>query len=175
MIAIGHTSVGVILGVAVAEVAPENLPLIVAVLGTGALGVASHYAMDLVPHGHYDMNLTKPSKGEPLKLVVDLVIPIGLVGLFLLINYGFGPMTWLVGAGVAGAQLPDVLMGLHRRHLLPKWAWLQRESAFHSNTHWHNPKDPAKATNEGGRRLGLSDIWQAGVIVVALLMLLSTG
>ena len=171
MIAIGHTSVGVIVGTAAYQLLPDTISLPWQVIITGTAGIASHYLMDLMPHGHYNMNLSQPSRKQILKLVADVVVPATLIAAYMLITHGLNSITWLVGAGIFGAQLPDVIMGLRRRQLLPNWSWLASEAEFHASTHWHNPKDQHHATNEGGRKLGVTDLWQAGIVVLALILL----
>ncbi len=172
MIAVGHTSVGVLMGLAGAAVLPESVPLWGQVLLVGVAGVASHYVMDMMPHGHYEFDSKRPSQQENLTLLNDLLVPIVVVGLLLLWRHGVDATSWLVAAGVVGAQLPDVFDGLLARGTIPPFGWARREHAFHSWTHWHNPKDSAKATSQGGRRLGWSDAWQAIVGLVALVCLL---
>ena len=73
MIAIGHTSVGVIVGTAAYQLLPDTISLPWQVIITGTAGIASHYLMDLMPHGHYNMNLSQPSRKQILKLVADVV------------------------------------------------------------------------------------------------------
>lgn len=175
MIAAGHTSVGVVIGVAASELLPASLNLPTQVLLVGLVGIASHYAMDLVPHGHYEIDQAKPTTKTTTKLVFDLVIPILLLGVYLLLEHGLGRVSWLVGAGVLGAQLPDVINGLRSQGLLPPSTLLDKEGRFHSSTHWHNPSDASKATREGGRRLGWSDVWQVAMAGLAIMLLLSIG
>lgn len=172
MIAIGHTAIGVVIGVAASEIIPDSTPLLGQILIVGLIGVASHYGMDLVPHGHYEIDQAKPTLRSVGKLTADLVMPICLLGAFLLYEHGFSHISWLVGAGVLGAQLPDIVNGLRSQDLLPHWSWLNREAAFHSSTHWHNPNNPTRATNEGGLKLSLADVWQAVVVVFAVILLL---
>src|SRR5690606_29114607 len=123
-------------------------------------------------HGHYGYDMSKPNPIEKLKLVVDFVLPVVILGIYLLFNFGFGAQSWLVGAGVLGAQLPDIVNGFRKLDKLPDWYWLNREGYYHSLTHWHNPQDASKATAEGGRKLGLSDIWQAALVCLAIFVLL---
>lgn len=170
MIAIGHTSIGVILGVAATEILPA-VPLPFEVLIVGAAGVASHYAMDLVPHGHYNFNQQDLSLRQMIYFGLDFAIPILFVATYVLLNYGFERTSWLIGAGILGAQLPDMLMGLRSKKLLPGWDWLQMEAYYHHRTHWHNPVDLSRATNEGGRRLSIFDVWQAFIAIAALFLL----
>ena len=173
MIAVGHTSVGIILGVATIELMRSStLPLPLEVITVGAAGLASHYLMDLVAHGHYDFNQQGLTRRQKLTFSLDFILPISLVAIYLLTNFGFERISWLVGAGILGAQLPDLLMGLRSKKLLPDWPWLSSESHFHSQTHWHNPTNPANATQEGGRKLAISDLWQAGMCVLALALLM---
>ena len=169
MIAVGHTSVGTLIGIGASSLAPE-VPLPAVVLLTGVVGWLSHYAMDLVPHGHYPFNQTSLTTKQKLTFLVDFGLPLVVLAIWLLAEFGFGRQSWLVGAGVMGAQLPDILMGLRSKRVLPRNFW-QFESYWHSRTHWHNPKEAARATPEGGRQLGWSDLWQAAVAVLAILLL----
>ncbi len=172
MIAIGHTSVGVIIGVTATQLLPASIPLPAAVTAVGLISLASHYVMDLIPHGHYNFNKQQLTSQQKLYFSLDFILPIFLITIYLLSSSGFSHLTWLVGAGITGAQLPDLLMGLRSKELLPNWNWLRREALYHSQTHWHNPTNKAKATNEGGRRLGLSDIWQVAVLIGAIYVLI---
>ena len=173
MIAVGHTSVGIVLGVATTEILhPSILPLPLEIVAVGAAGLASHYLMDLVPHGHYNFNQQGLTQRQKLTFGLDFILPICLVGIYLLTNFGFGRISWLVGAGILGAQLPDLLMGLRSKKLLPDWSWLSSESHLHSQTHWHNPTNPANATQEGGRKLAISDLWQVAMCILALVLLM---
>lgn len=173
MIAAGHTSMGVIVGLSAATFLPAELPLWQLVLLSGALGIASHYLMDVVPHGHYDFESRHPSPTESRRLALDLVIPIAILAVVLLLKFGLGPASWLVGAAVTGAQIPDVFDGLLASGRIPRWRWALAEKRFHLGTHWHNPVDAARATAQGGRRLGPSDVWQALVGLLALVWLLT--
>jgi hypothetical protein len=142
------------------------------VVATGVVGWFSHYAMDLVPHGHYPFNKESISRTQKLVFAADFVLPITALGIYLLMNFGLGKTSWLVGAGVLGAQLPDLLMGLRSKGILPHGFW-GYEAKQHSRTHWHNPKIPAQATPEGGRPLGWTDVWQAVMAVLAVWALLT--
>lgn len=173
MIAVGHTSTGVLIGLASTTLLPVELSLWQQVLLTGAVGIVSHYAMDLVPHGHYEFDGKNPDRSSIITLAIDLGLPILVVAAVLLIKFGVGPTSWLVAAGIAGAQLPDVFDGLLMSGRIPRWRWAVAEKHFHLRTHWHNPIDTARATPQGGRRLGASDIWQAATVVLALVLLLS--
>jgi hypothetical protein len=164
---------GVVVGLSAATFLPAELPLWQLVLLTGALGIVSHYVMDVVPHGHYDFESRHPSQAERARLAVDLLVPIFLIAILLLIKFGMGPASWLVGAAVAGAQLPDVFDGLLASGRIPRWRWAIAEKRFHVRTHWHNPVNAARATAQGGRRLGPSDMWQVLVGLVALVWLLT--
>ena len=172
MIAVGHTSVGIVLGVATTELLhPSTLPLPLEIVAVGAAGLASHYLMDLVPHGHYDFNQQGLTRRQKLTFGLDFILPISLVVIYLLASFGLGRISWLVGAGILGSQLPDLLMGLRSKKLLPDWPWLSVEAQFHSQTHWHNPTNPVNATQEGGRKLAISDLWQVAMCALALILL----
>jgi hypothetical protein len=172
MIAVGHTSVGVIVGIAATQLLPDSWPLYVQVVVVGLAGVVSHYLMDLVPHGHYDFNGASPTAKSQLYLAIDLGLPLLIVAVICVIKFGLGAPSWLVAAGIIGAQLPDVFDGLLYRGFMANLSLAQAEQRFHLGTHWHNPTDKNKATPQGGRRLGFSDIWQAIVVVLALALLI---
>jgi hypothetical protein len=174
MIAAGHTSVGVIVGIGVAEaLSPLHLPLPLEVMLVGMAGWASHYAMDVLPHGHYDFNQQNLSLKQKWCFGLDFGLPIVLLAMYLWFTHGADRLSWLIGTGVLGAQLPDLLMGLRSKQLLPDWPVLRQEARFHHSTHWHNPTNPNQATAEGGRKLGWSDAWQMATTVVAVMLLLN--
>lgn len=173
MIAIGHTSVGVILGTAATQfIPPLTLNLPIQIILVGAAGLASHYLMDIMPHGHYEFDQKQISNRQKLYFSLDFILPILIIAFYLLTTHGFDRVTWLIGAGILGAQLPDVLMGLRNKNMLPNWNLFKIESHYHSQTHWHNPKDASKATTQGGRKLGLSDTWQLIVGIIATILLI---
>jgi hypothetical protein len=173
MIAVGHTSVGVLVGLAGSTLLPAEAPLWLLVVITGVAGVASHYVMDLVPHGHYQFDGKTPSRRSVILLSLDLGLPIIIIAIILLAKFGLGPASWLVAAGVAGAQAPDIFDGLLDKGLIPAGRLATKESTIHYRTHWHNPTDPTKATPQGGIPLGLADMWQGLVAAIALLWLLT--
>jgi hypothetical protein len=130
--------------------------------------------MDLVPHGHYEFDDRQPSARSMNILRIDLLVPIAVVAIILLWRFGLGSTSWLVAAGIVGAQLPDVFDGLLTRGTIPPFRLALLEQRFHLGTHWHNPTEAAKATGQGGRRLDGSDIWQAMVAVIAILLVVTS-
>ena len=172
MIAVGHTAVGVMVGVAASHILPTNPPLLITVVASAVAGLASHYLMDLVPHGHYDFDFSNPSPREKLRLSADLLLPIVLALGVVAWRHGASSEFWLVAAGIGGAQLPDIVNGVRARGWLPQWSWLEAEGRFHMSTHWHNPHDSQAATREGGRKLGVSDLWQLVMVIMAGSLLL---
>lgn len=178
MLAIGHTAVGTLIGVAATQLVSPNhtltevWPLIVM---SALLGLASHYATDHIPHGHYNIDIANPSTGQTLKLLADTILPWSIIGAFLLLSYGWlHPYTWIITATILGAQLPDILHGLRQRRLLPNWQWLIKESHLHHRAHHkHDLQNKALSTPNGSRKILLSDLWQLAVIILAALSLIT--
>jgi hypothetical protein len=171
MIAVGHTSVGVIVGIGVLAITEGQSPL-VAVSVAYVAGVASHYLMDLIPHGHYDFNGENPTYRSISLLCLDLFLPISIFSLFLLLKFGLSTPLYVSFMAIAGAQAPDVLQGMLARGIFPRRGLFQDETHFHMWTHWHNPKNPLDATREGGRKLSWTDLWQVGCFCLAVYLLL---
>lgn len=129
-----------------------------------SLGVASHFMLDLVPHG--DSQLYKNYKdGQAVKkslayVAVDSVVSIGVL-IFLLETAPYASRATMV-AGVIGAIIPDVLVaigeGMKTRPLL----WFQR---LHIRIH------DAIASRIGNIRLSYGIAMQ--VVVLALMILIT--
>ena len=112
------------------------------------LGVASHLALDAIPHGdagighwvHSSPNhVTKLQRLLPM-VFVDQILAAGVF--FLLLSSPFLASTafWTLFAGAFGSILPDYLTGF--RDLLPKPPrWLESIHRFHEKCHYrgHDP------------------------------------
>ena len=112
------------------------------------LGVASHLALDAIPHGdagighwvHSSPNhVTKLQRLLPM-VFVDQILGAGVF--FLLLSSPFLTSTsfWTLFAGAFGSILPDYLTGF--RDLLPKPPrWLESIHRFHEKCHYrgHDP------------------------------------
>jgi hypothetical protein len=170
MIAAGHTSVGVLVGVGTLTLFPA-LPYPYHLTLVLAVGLISHYLFDLVPHGHYNFDGQNPTFRSKVFFFIDFFIPIGLFSVLAFLTYGFSWPLLVVWAGITGAQAPDILFGLRASRLVSETFWT-REQAFHQWTHWHNPTDLRKATNEGGLKLSIYDIWQMIVFLMAIWVVL---
>jgi hypothetical protein len=171
MIATGHTSVGVVVGVVATQALPDSIPPLGQVLLVGTIGVISHFVMDVMPHGHYDFDASAPTRRGQILLLVDLLLPIVVVLSLCLWRWSWSD-TLIIFFGIGGSQLPDIFDGLFMRGWFAKYGWAQFEHRFHMGTHWHNPTNPTRATPEGGRKLGLGDVWQllTGLIALCLLV-----
>jgi hypothetical protein len=169
MIAIGHTSVGVLVGVVAIELGGAMLPLPLLLGATFAAGVASHYVMDLVPHGHYNFDARHITARSGILLLLDVGVPIAAFLIFtLLVVHNFSAPLWSIMAGIAGAQAPDIFDGILGTGKVATNSIFEKETSFHQWTHWHNPTDIAKATVEGGKKLDLWDVWQVMVIFLGI-------
>lgn len=85
MIGIGHTAFGSILAVGVINLAHQQpvgnweIPLVV--IGSFITGLVSHYILDIVPHGHYEINLGSLNSSQKLIVALDVVAPLAVIGL----------------------------------------------------------------------------------------------
>jgi len=112
------------------------------------LGVASHFALDAVPHGdagighwvHSSPNhVTKLQRLLPM-VFVDQILGAGVF--FLLLSSPFLAHTsfWTLFAGAFGSILPDYLTGI--RDILPKPPrWLESIHRIHGRCHFQG-KEP---------------------------------
>lgn len=161
MVAFGHTAVGVIVGVTAYNYFGQSNS-INGLVATGALGVVSHYIADFIPHGHF----FKPDKFHKYimpVIIFDLLIPIVV---FLGITYfkdGFSGKLLYIMFGIGGSQLPDVIAGLGLAGFIKAKGPLKIEERFHEGLHWHGSGSDALL-------LGLIDIWQALMILIAFLL-----
>lgn len=162
MIATGHTAVGFIIG-SVAANSFQN-PVVGSLAGFGA-GLASHYLLDFIPHGHllsYDK--LHQAHRSPL-LHLDLVGGGLLFVLLAYFTFGISVQTLVVLSAIAGSLLPDVLASqlYYPGKVPPKSGIFNKEYKLHMGVHWHGREDKT-------RPLSLIDVWQAGVILGALFL-----
>jgi len=112
------------------------------------LGVASHFALDAIPHGdagighwvHSSPNhVTKLQRLLPM-VFVDQILAAGVFFLLLSSPLLASTAFWTLFAGAFGSILPDYLTGF--RDLLPKPPrWLESIHRFHEKCHYrgHDP------------------------------------
>ena len=112
------------------------------------LGVASHLALDAIPHGdagighwvHSSPNhVTKLQRLLPM-VFVDQILGAGVFFLLLSSPLLASTAFWTLFAGAFGSILPDYLTGF--RDLLPKPPrWLESIHRFHEKCHYrgHDP------------------------------------
>ena len=112
------------------------------------LGVASHLALDAIPHGdagighwvHSSPNhVTKLQRLLPM-VFVDQILAAGVFFLLLSSPHLASTAFWTLFAGAFGSILPDYLTGF--RDLLPKPPrWLESVHRFHEKCHYrgHDP------------------------------------
>ena len=112
------------------------------------LGVASHLALDAIPHGdagighwvHSSPNhVTKLQRLLPM-VFVDQILAAGVFFLLLSSPLLASTAFWALFAGAFGSILPDYLTGF--RDLLPKPPrWLESIHRFHEKCHYrgHDP------------------------------------
>ena len=112
------------------------------------LGVASHLALDAIPHGdagighwvHSSPNhVTKLQRLLPM-VFVDQILAAGVFFLLLSSPLLASAAFWTLFAGAFGSILPDYLTGF--RDLLPKPPrWLESIHRFHEKCHYrgHDP------------------------------------
>lgn len=163
MVAIGHTAVGVIVGVTAYQFVGQG-DLITGLLVTGTAGVVSHYIGDFIPHGHF-VRPDKLKKALASIIIFDLLLPIILLLGLVYLKEGFNPRLLYIMFGIGGTQLPDVLDGLIFTGFIKNKGLIKAENDFHQGLHWHG-------TGAKTLLLGARDIWQVLLIAVALITLI---
>lgn len=163
MIALGHTSVGVIVGVTAYKFLGQG-NLATGLIIAGSAGMISHYLMDAIPHGHFFM--VKNYKKSILPIIIfDLSLPIIFFLWTIYSNNGFGVKFLYVLFAIGGAQLPDVIAGLIYIKIIKDKGLLSIEDNLHNALHW-------RGKNSQVLLLGWLDIWQILVILIALLLVI---
>ena len=112
------------------------------------LGVASHLALDAIPHGDAGIGHwihSSPNHVTKLQRLLPMVFADQILGagvFFLLLSSPFLASTpfWTLFAGAFGSILPDYLTGI--RDLLPKPPrWLESIHRLHGKCHYRG-KEP---------------------------------
>ncbi len=106
--------------------------------GAFTAGVLSHYLFDMIPHWHYHVPKVKEASlrapgSAPIKLSRALLADIRLVAIDLAfglaLSFLFFDGSWsVIGAGVFGAVLPDLLVGASK-------FWPQKLLVLHDKFH----------------------------------------
>ncbi len=162
MIAFGHTAIGVGVGLAGYSMFGQG-PLAQGLILTGAIGVASHYLADFIPHGH--LHKHKDFKSKIVKIIIfDLFLSILIFTSLGLLKFGLSPKFWYLMFGIGGSQLPDVVDGFIYIGVLKARGLLKLEYDFHGLTHWHGDR-------ENALMWGWRDVWQVATILAALFLL----
>ncbi len=167
MVAIGHSSVGSMVGLLTYHTLQPTFDPYVSLIAAGAAGLLSHYITDLIPHGHF---FTSTKKNYLRKIGLTIIFDLACGALLFLtlayLRYGLSFPLLAVLFGIGGAQLPDIVeQGLHALKL-KRWGFLKWEGDLHEITHWHGK-------GEQGLPLGWYDIWQIGSILLAALVVSS--
>lgn len=171
MIALGHSSIGVLVGVAaVAIQANTNAPMSVILLLVFAFSLILHYVCDFIPHGHYYIDSQKLTPASISTLLLDSVAGAAVLLLLAGRKYGLGLELVIIMAAMAGSLAPDVFEALIKLKIIPKYSAVKREMVFHGAMHWHD--EPDSPLPHGARPLRLTDVWQLAVILAAVLSLL---
>ena len=159
MVALGHTAVGVIVGVTAYHFLGQG-DLVTGLVITGASGIVFHYLGDFIPHGHF----VKPEKLKKVLLLIilfDLFLPIILLLGMTYLKEGFNQKLLYIMFGIGGSQLPDVLDGLIFTGVLRSRGLFKIENKFHQGLHCYGRE--AKTF-----LLGVRDLWQVAMIIIAL-------
>lgn len=100
-----------------------------------ALSIASHFLMDIIPHG--DSRLYKGYiSGAKARRAVAYVLVDALVALFFvlfLFNTKFIDHRVAITAGIVGGVLPDFLVGMYEVLRIPGLRWFHRVHFFFHN------------------------------------------
>ena len=171
MIAFGHSSTGVIVGVGAVSLAQSGASLAWLLPATLVVGIISHYLCDAIPHGHYHMSFTNASRKQLAIFLLDLFGVVVLFGGIALHKFGLGAGLWLIAAGVLGAQLPDMYEAFVDMGALPKNRFSEAHRHWHWDIlHWHSHRGPRLTKDV--RALGWWDLWQVAVFGLALWLLI---
>lgn len=161
MVAIGHTGVGVIVGITAFEFLGNN-NLASGLIITGAAGIISHYLMDFIPHGHF-FGPGKFKKYILPVIIFDVFLPIALILGGIYLKNGFSEKLLYIMFGIGGSQLPDIVDGLIYSGKIKTNSLLRIENSFHEAMHWHG-RDTHTLL------IGLRDVWQLVVILAAVFL-----
>lgn len=163
MVSFGHTAVGVIIGTTAYKFLGQG-DLASGLIITGTAGFVSHYIMDSIPHGHFFMSNDFKRNILPI-IVFDLSLSIMLFLGILYLKIGFDEKLQYVMFGIGGSQLPDVIDGLIYTKIIKARGLLKGEKSFHEAIHWHG-------RNTKTLLLGIRDIWQVLIILIALFLVI---
>ena len=162
MVALGHTAVGVIVGVTGFQLFDQT-DLIGGLAITGPSRVISYYLGDFIPHGHF-VGPDKIKQNLLPIIIFDLLLPIVLLLGAVYLRVGFSDKLLFVLFGIGGAHLPDVLDGLLMINLIKAKGIIKMENDFHQALHWHG-------TGSKTLLLGIRDIWQIIMVFLAWYMI----
>ncbi len=163
MIALGHSAVGVIVGVTAYELLGQD-NLASGLIITGSAGIISHYLADFIPHGHFFKPIDYKKNITPV-IIFDLLLPIILLLWIIYTRFGFSGKLLYIMFGIGASHLPDVIDGLIYIKILKAKGLIKVENNFHQALHWHGKGSKALL-------LGLRDIWQILTILFALCIIL---
>lgn len=164
MVAFGHSAVGVSIGVLTYEVLKNQNPVI-GLVAAGSLGVISHYICDFIPHGHF-VKFGELKKKLYSIIFFDLILSITLFLGAEILAQGLSFRLLYILFGMGGALFPDAIDALINIGKLPYKSVLKFEYDLQQTAHWHGAK-------EKGLPIGIWDIWQLGVVVFSLWLILS--
>ncbi len=170
MIAVGHSSAGVLIGVAIVAVASTGMPTWLLAVMALTIGVAMHYACDYIPHGHYYIDDKNPTPRSLATLGIDFIGGVTLLFILAWNKFGVTGELLVVIAAISGALLPDMFESLIKLKIIPKAKIVKREMAFHGAMHWHD--EPTSPLPHGARPLRWTDVWQLAVFLLAVYVLL---
>ncbi len=146
-------------GFLIARAVPHPLLMVIA-------GIASHYALDAVPHG--DMRMPPGwSTGKRFALIVGLDLSIAAIAITMLLSAA--TPAWrlqLVGGSVSGL-LPDVLWGIRRLFNHLNWQIPIVSRLLDQHQRWHDFMH-VKTPHDAPYRLGL--VLQIALLTAILLL-----
>lgn len=161
MIALGHTATGVIIGVTSYKLLGQQ-NLIEGLAITSAVSIVSHYFTDFLPHGHYFMPQYFKKYVVPV-IILDVLLPVLVFLGIMYFKSGLDQKFFYVFFSIGGAQLPDVIDGLVYTKKLKAEGLLKAENDLHQKIHWHGRDSKTLL-------LGLRDLWQLLLILIALFL-----
>ena len=172
MIAVGHTSVGVVTALLINQAVPATTTFWLRLCLVALVAFVSHYVTDFIPHGHYSAKIDPRRWWTNWPLMIDLVSAAAIfVGIGFL-RFGLDQQLILMIVGIAAAQLTDVWdWYIVSRGWVPLRGAVLKHRKFHELIHWHS------TTDAHGKRHGLPlspiDIWQVLAAATALYLVLT--
>ncbi len=119
-----HATIGAVIGVATGNVFLAFL-----------FGAISHFLVDIIPHGDremYDGHVNKTAQRRALAFVsLDAIVAIIVISL--MFAFSEHTMSAVIAAGIIGAVIPDMIIGMHEILRIRSLDWFHKLHFFFHN------------------------------------------